>query len=124
MKIKYKILVFGILIVTLLSVSAFAQAVKTDACINCHKASGVLGGIIKDWEGSAHAKNGVTCKTCHEVSPSYPGSISHNGFTISPVVSPKMCSKCHEKEYSEFEKSLHPLAGKYYEALFKKKKLI
>ncbi len=112
-----------VVVICILILSVTAHAQEVDPCINCHKASGVLGGIIRDWEASKHAEHNVTCKDCHQVEEGYPGGISHNGFTISPVVSPKMCGKCHPKEAKEFKQSLHSLGAKYYEYLFSKQKL-
>ncbi len=122
---KPRVVVAPILVILLsLTIAvASAAAVETDACINCHKASGALSGIIKDWESSKHAQNGVTCKDCHQVKPGYPGGLAHNGFTVSPVVSPKVCGKCHPREAKEFKQSLHSLGAKYYEYLFSKQKL-
>jgi hypothetical protein len=120
---KWNKIVLCILLVSLLNISGTASAQEADACVNCHKASGVLDGAIKDWEGSRHAENGVTCKTCHEASASDPDALSHNGFTISPVVSPQDCKKCHPVEVKEFSQSLHALGTKYYELLYDKKKL-
>ena len=111
------------IVVSLLNISGVASAQEGDACVNCHKASGVLDGVIKDWEESKHAENGVTCITCHEADASDPDAMSHNGFTISPLVSPADCAKCHDKEAAEFKQSLHSLGAKYYEFLFSKKKL-
>ena len=118
-----KIVVLCILLVSLLIISGVASAQEGDACVNCHKASGVLDGVIKDWEESKHAENGVTCITCHKADASDPDAMSHNGFTISPVVSPADCNKCHPTEVKENSQSLHVLGVKYYEFLYDNQKL-
>ncbi len=95
----------------------------SDPCISCHERQGVLGGVIKDWEMSEHAGSNVTCNDCHEAAATDPDALDHNGFYISPVVSPKDCGKCHEKEVLEFGQSLHSFGTEYYELLFDKEKL-
>jgi hypothetical protein len=41
-----------------------------------------------------------------------PDAFEHNGFLIATIVSPKDCSRCHEREYREFESSHHADAAK------------
>lgn len=118
-----KNLIILCIMVSLLNIAGVASAQEGDACVNCHKATGVLDGVIKDWEASKHAENGVTCITCHKADASDPDAMPHNGFIISPVVSPKDCSKCHPDEVKENEQSLHSLGAKYYEYLYNKKVL-
>jgi hypothetical protein len=120
---KLKLLVLGITLLAILSSTTAVSAVEADPCVDCHKISKVLEGVIKDWEGSKHAEKGVTCRDCHEAKLDDPDALSHNGFTISPVVSPEDCAKCHRKEADEFKQSLHSLGAKYYEYLFSKEKL-
>ena len=95
----------------------------SDPCISCHEREGVLEGAIKDWEESKHAENNVSCRDCHEALTTDPDAVNHNGFYMSPVVSPKDCSKCHEQEVLKFGQSLHSFGTEYYELLFNKEKL-
>ena len=81
----------------------------SEACIACH--SGSTPALVMDWQGSRHAAAGVGCLSCHSVSPSDVRAGNHMGLTVSAIVTPKDCSKCHAKEYSEFEVSHHAKAG-------------
>jgi len=110
-------------LLVLLSIVPQVYAANDDLCIDCHSSSGVLEGIIKDWEKSKHAQNNVSCRGCHDAKPSDPDALSHFGNTISPVVSPKDCARCHSQETEEFEQSLHSLGAKYYEYLYDNEKL-
>ena len=122
-KIVVPIVLMWIVLLALSVLPAASAAVETDACIDCHSKLDVMSAISSDWMESKHARNGVTCQNCHEANPSDSDAMSHNGFTISPVVSPKDCSACHSKEVGEFEQSLHSLGTLYYEYLFDSEKL-
>ncbi len=97
--------------------------VNADQCLDCHEAANAMPGVSEDWKNSKHADNGVTCISCHEADASDPDALSHNGFFISVIVSPKDCSNCHSQEVAEFEQSLHSFGTAYYEYLFNKEKL-
>jgi hypothetical protein len=94
-----------------------------DPCLACHGEGGEIPGVYGDWNSSVHATENVTCIDCHEAQTTDPDAISHNGYTISPVVSPLDCAKCHVQQVEEFNQSLHSLGALYYEDLFKKEKL-
>jgi hypothetical protein len=122
--IPFSILLLLAIIVMLDTSADTAEAeVETDACITCHKASGVMEAVYNDWEKSKHAQNNVTCIDCHLAAQTDPDVISHNGFFISPIVSPKDCSLCHSQVVAEFTQSLHSFGNQYYEFLFDNKKL-
>ncbi|MCL7413611.1 MAG: hypothetical protein M8353_08360 [ANME-2 cluster archaeon] len=114
------VLCYGLIVVMLFLTTGSAQ---TDECLECHNAVKVMPGLIQDWEESKHAQEGVTCRNCHEADASDPDALNHNGFIISPLVSPKDCSECHEKQVQEFQQSLHSLGAIYYEFLFDNQKL-
>jgi hypothetical protein len=95
----------------------------TDPCIVCHSNVGVLENTLIDWRSSEHAQNNVSCIDCHQAQASDPDAVSHNGYTITYVVSPADCAQCHSKEAQEFEQSLHSLGAVYYEYLFSTEKL-
>ncbi len=84
---------------------------ETQACLGCHKPMDP--GIVQPWEQSAHGKAKVGCFECHKANKGDKDALNHNGFTISVIVSPKDCSKCHPKEVEEMTKSHHAKANKF-----------
>ena len=78
-------------------------------CVECHQKQSP--GIIDHWEGSTHALKGVGCVECHSADKNDADSFLHHGETIATVVTPLDCSKCHPKEFDEFEHSHHAKAG-------------
>jgi len=79
-------------------------------CIQCHRVKSP--GIVGQWEQSKHSKSGIGCVQCHTAESGDPDGYEHEGRFIATIVSPKDCSKCHEKEYKEFQNSHHADAGK------------
>ncbi|MBP2030941.1 cytochrome c553 [Methanohalophilus levihalophilus] len=100
-----------------------ASADDGERCQNCHSAIGDFPAVVDDWEQSKHAESGISCSDCHTAEPTDPDATEHNGFYISPVVSPNDCATCHEKEVAENAQSLHALGAKYYEVDFYNQKL-
>ncbi len=105
----------GLLVLGLAGSGAGAAKVQLDAanwgheagekCASCHtKASA---GLTKQWQDSAHAEAGVNCMDCHQADSTEPDAISHEGFVIATVVSPKDCGRCHTTEFKEQEGSVH-----------------
>ena len=84
---------------------------KTQKCIECHAKNHLQESQIEEWKHSKHAKAGVGCYECHRAKKDYPGAWNDNGFIITTIVSPKICGKCHEREFKEFEASHHAQAG-------------
>ncbi len=87
------------------------RSISPDAkeCISCHKKENP--GQFNDWAASAHAKANVTCIDCHgadkgdrDISRSH---FEYGAVAISPVVTPKDCSRCHPDEAKEFARSKH-----------------
>jgi hypothetical protein len=111
------------ILMNVLSAPVKGATVQDDPCLSCHEGTGVLDGVINDWEESKHFQENVSCIDCHESDPLEPDALLHNGYFISPVVSPKDCSKCHKQETEEFEQSLHSFGALYYEFLFDNEKL-
>ncbi|MBN2136479.1 MAG: hypothetical protein JW720_01595 [Sedimentisphaerales bacterium] len=78
-------------------------------CIECHAEQ--TKGIVADWAASRHAHANVTCLDCHgagaadtDVSKAH---LTFGETRISPVVSPKDCSRCHPSEAAEYARSKH-----------------
>jgi hypothetical protein len=88
-----------------------SRKVSEDAasCIECH--SEQTPGIVADWASSRHAHANISCIDCHRASPADKDiSKKHKMMTsipISPIVSPKDCSRCHATEAAEYSKSKH-----------------
>ncbi|HFC10529.1 MAG TPA: beta-ketoacyl-ACP synthase [Chloroflexi bacterium] len=94
-----------------------AQGVTEEAkaCIDCHAKE--TPGIVSDWDHSAHAQKGVTCLDCHETTPDSPMLLKdikgHEDVkeSLSMLVPPSTCAKCHPDEVKEFDASGHHRAA-------------
>ncbi|MCB2226453.1 MAG: CopD family protein [Desulfarculaceae bacterium] len=101
-----------------------AQPFRPDAakaCIECHKKA--TPGIYADWVRSRHASAKVSCLHCHQAEASDPdvdqahykvyakgdGPWAQGRFRapVSPVVTPKDCSRCHPDEAKQYARSKH-----------------
>lgn len=82
---------------------------RSRTCIECHGKQSP--GIVDHWKGSTHAEKGVGCVECHLADKGDVDGFSHYGEFIATIVTPRDCSKCHEKEFNEFEHSHHARAG-------------
>jgi hydroxylamine dehydrogenase len=83
---------------------------KTRVCVECHRAENPV--IYEHWGSSKHFRANVGCYECHAADPQDADAFSHYGQTISVIVSPKDCGKCHGKEVSEFSASHHSKGGR------------
>ncbi len=83
--------------------------VTSKGCVECHNKT--TPGIIDHWIGSTHATKGVGCVECHQAAKGDVDGFDHYGHHIATVVTPRDCSRCHTKEYEEFEHSHHAKAG-------------
>ncbi len=94
-----------------LSNALTAIPVKSKNCVECHGQATQTPGIVDHWEGSTHAKKGVGCVECHQAQKNDVDGFEHYGAWIATIVTPKDCSRCHQKEFEEFEHSHHAKAG-------------
>jgi len=82
---------------------------EAQACIDCHAEQ--TRGIVGDWADSRHAHSNVTCLDCHGAGPGdLDISQKHMQYVktpVSPIVSPKDCSRCHPAEAAEYARSKH-----------------
>jgi hydroxylamine dehydrogenase len=79
-------------------------------CIDCHmKESRAL---YQMWGASKHHGANVGCYECHAAEKSDPDAMLHYDETISVIVSPKDCGRCHEQEVGEFAGSHHSKAAR------------
>jgi len=89
--------------------------VTAGKCMTCHKEKSP--GIYNQWFMSGHAKHNVTCLDCHEAKKGESDAFKHEGTYIATLVTPKDCSKCHQKEAEQTMKSHHASAGKILASL-------
>ena len=82
--------------------AAFVRA--SGKCAECHV--NLQYSVVHEFEMSAHAKRGINCLDCHQVSQGQKGK-DHNGFVINTAVSPANCRTCHESIYQQFLHSRH-----------------
>jgi formate-dependent nitrite reductase cytochrome c552 subunit len=100
----------------LLVASAEAQSIpsklsdESKECVDCHKKE--TPSVVEQWGDSRHYRGRVGCFECHAAHPNDKDAFMHYNFRISTIVSPKDCSRCHEKETREFSESHHAQAGK------------
>ncbi|MHC4644415.1 MAG: multiheme c-type cytochrome [Planctomycetota bacterium] len=82
---------------------------QAKACIGCHSIKN--SGIVADWSKSRHAHANVTCLDCHAATLADEDfraeHLTYTKTRISPVVSPKDCSRCHPYEANQYAKSKH-----------------
>jgi hydroxylamine dehydrogenase len=99
-------------IVALLSMIATPglRAAEEEPCLGCHGSR--TPGIVSQWKASRHFEMGVSCLDCHEADAKDPDAFKHGGHTIAVLVTPKDCSRCHEKEVLEQQGSHHAKAGR------------
>ncbi len=83
---------------------------KTKKCMECHRVESPA--IYRQWGTSRHFRANVGCFECHQANSDDKDAILHYEETIATIVSPKDCSRCHEKEVKEFIGSHHSKAGR------------
>jgi hydroxylamine dehydrogenase len=98
-----------------------AQVVSLSAesqqCIQCHTQNSFGQAQLDEWRGSVMAKAGTACYECHGALSGDVDAMSHNGFTISVLVTPKDCGKCHVTEAGQFASSRHAQGGQILASL-------
>lgn len=94
-----------------LAVHRVSVPASSTTCVSCHQQESQSPGIVDHWRGSTHAAKGVGCVECHKAEKDDVDAFEHYGETIATIVTPKDCSRCHKKEYEEFEHSHHAKAG-------------
>jgi hydroxylamine dehydrogenase len=115
MKILRKIVLLLVCVFFFLAVEAGAFYVDPknigspagEICVQCHRET--TPGIYNQWRNSAMGQANVNCYDCHGAEKTDIDAFDHKE-SIAIVVTPKDCSKCHEKEYKEFTSSHHASA--------------
>jgi hydroxylamine dehydrogenase len=85
-------------------------SMQTQKCLECHKE--LDNGLYQQWGSSKHFGANVGCYECHSAQTDEADAFSHEGFTISVLVTPKDCGRCHTKEAEQFTASHHAKAGR------------
>lgn len=81
-------------------------------CVECHSQQSNAPTAVAQWKESQHAIKGVGCIECHKAEADDIDAFEHYTYTIATIVSPKDCSRCHKREFAEFQRSHHAQAGK------------
>ncbi len=107
------------LIFLIFFIGMLPPCVTANSCETCHSTLGdqpVAGRAYLEWQGTAHARSGVTCDKCHGGDPDKMVVMgAHRGVLdpsnpASPVYGeniPKLCGKCHLPQLKEFLRSKH-----------------
>ncbi len=82
---------------------------QTGQCVECHAASNHA--LYQEWGTSKHFRANVGCYECHQAQKGESDAFEHADFTISTIVSPSDCARCHGREVAEFAESHHSKAG-------------
>ncbi len=82
---------------------------ESQKCVSCHKDKTQF--VVNEWKKSKHYQNDVGCYECHGSDKSNPAAYNHMGYTISTLVSPKQCSRCHPGIVEEYQNSIHAKSG-------------
>lgn len=91
--------------------SGFSQVPET-VCIKCHTGlPGRLGAPPRDWKGSVHAANGISCNNCHGGDPTDMAMAMspERGFLGKPaeMAIPGFCGRCHVGVKEDYLASAH-----------------
>lgn len=87
-----------------------ALSPESQACVDCHKKESAA--LYSQWGASKHFRANVGCYECHMALTNEADAYVHYGQTISTIVTPKDCGRCHEHEVGEFNASHHAKAGR------------
>lgn len=83
---------------------------ESKKCTQCHEQENK--GLTQQWGASKHYGANVGCFECHSADSSDIDAFKHYGESISVLVTPKDCSRCHAQEGEEFAGSHHSKAGR------------
>ena len=83
---------------------------ESQECVDCHRKDNL--GLYQQWGSSKHYRGNVGCFECHAAREDDADALKHYDQTISVIVSPKDCGRCHEREVEEFIGSHHSKAGR------------
>lgn len=119
--VRTRLLISAIVVMAMIPVIAVlvSRASAEDAasaCVVCH--SQATPGVVAQWRESKHGKAGMDCAVCHQSNEGEPGAKKHFGDSvIIPVISPKVCGRCHAQQTREFTASHHAAGAKFIGSL-------
>lgn len=102
-------------VLMLLVAAGCGESAKSSACVSCHEDA--TPGIVSQWEDSRHSGKDVGCLDCHQAGEGEADAFQHNGETISIIVSPTDCARCHTSQEQEFSASHHAKAAQFIGSL-------
>ena len=107
----HRLLLIGLVLIFPLHSEARSRkkASAGDKCVTCHQK--LNPGLVMQWAKSTHAKNDVTCISCHEADKSDKDGFEHHGKLVATLVTPKDCGQCHSDEFEQVDASYHATAG-------------
>ncbi len=102
------------LLITIVFVTAYFSAsanltTESQKCVSCHKEKTNF--VFNEWKKSKHFQNDVGCYECHGTTKENPAAYKHMGVTISTLVSPNQCARCHPGIVEEYQNSIHAKSG-------------
>ena len=122
MKLDHKIIIPFAVFVSLMMCASnlFGYTVaemskESKKCIECHQKEDPA--IYEQGGASKHFTANVGCYECHRAEKADSDAYEHEGATISIIVSPRDCARCHEKEVDEFSTSHHAKGGAILDSL-------
>ena len=86
------------------------MSTQSRACAECHKKESPA--LYEQWGASKHYRGNIGCYECHMAVTNEADAFDHYGQTISTIVTPKDCGRCHEHEVGEFNASHHAKGGR------------
>ncbi|HNV69706.1 MAG TPA: multiheme c-type cytochrome, partial [Candidatus Ozemobacteraceae bacterium] len=96
--------------VALAATASAPVTTPTASCLACHSVN--QPNLVSSWKKGRHAADGVGCYECHQAADGDPDAmVDHYGFTVSAIVSPKDCARCHPSQAASFLKSHHASAA-------------
>jgi hydroxylamine dehydrogenase len=85
-------------------------SVESAKCASCHQQDNA--GLVQQWGASRHFGANVGCYECHGADPADADAFEHYDQSISVLVTPKDCARCHAQEAEEFAGSHHAAGGR------------
>ncbi|MDP8205267.1 MAG: multiheme c-type cytochrome [Candidatus Electryonea clarkiae] len=104
-----KVVLVILFVISIASIGLAEEMSVGEKCINCHMEKSL--GLYKQWKGSKHGQNDITCYDCHQAEKGDLDGYMHNDAFISTLVTPKDCGQCHEQEAAQVQASYHASAG-------------